>query len=185
VGRLAVVGFKATRLGVGEGILGIGSVALLVDLFGLSWFAYRPRFHATALMLGQRVSANGWQTFEVVGPLTLVVCVAGIAVCLLAATRRSPALPVVVTTLLVPVSLALVIVVAIRVLIDQPSVHLLQAGSANVLEARPGAYAGLVLSVVVAAGAYLSLRREGVAREDSPAMFETLRVEESRVSGPA
>ncbi len=75
---------------------------------------------------------------------------AGIAVCWLAATRRSPALPVVVATLLVPVSLVLVVVVAIRVLLDPPSVHLLQAGGANVLEARPGAYVGLVLSVVVA-----------------------------------
>jgi hypothetical protein len=182
---LAAVSFRATRLGVGEWLLGIGSVALLIDLFGLSWFAYRPRFHATALMFGQSVSANGWQTFEVVGPLTLVVCVAGIAVYWLAATRSSPALPVVVATLLVPVSLALVVVIAVRVLIDPPSVHLLQAGGANVLAARPGAYAGLVLSLVVAAGAFLSLRREGVAPEDSPAVFETLRVEDSRSSGPA
>jgi hypothetical protein len=182
---LAAVSFRATRLGAGERLLGIGSVALLVDLFGLAWFAYRPRFHATAVMLGQRVSANGWQTFEVVGPLTLVVCVAGIAICWLAATRRSPALPVVITTLLVPVSLALVVVLAIRVLLDQPSVRLLQAGGANVLEARPGAYAGLVLSVVVAVGAWLSLRRDGVAPEDSRAVLETLRVEESRVSGRA
>lgn len=170
---------------MGEWLLGIGSVALLIDLFGLSWFAYKPRFHATALLLGQRVSANGWQTFEVVGPLTLVVCVAGIAICLLAATQPSPAFPVVVTTLLVPVSLALAILVAIRVLIDQPSVHLLQAGGVNVLEARPGAYAGLALSLVVAAGAYRSLRREGVAPEDSPAMFETLRVGDPHMSGPA
>ena len=183
--RSVAVGFKATRLAAGEWILGIGSVALLVDLFGLAWFAYKPRYHVTALMLGQRVSANGWQTFEVVGPLTLLVCVAGIAICWLAATRRSPALPVVVATLLVPVSLALAVLLAVRVLLDQPSVHLLQAGGANVLEAKPGAYVGLVLSVMVAAGAYLSLRREGVPPEDSPAMFETLRVEDPHVSGPA
>ena len=117
------------------------------------------------------------------GPLTLLVCLAGIAICWLTATRRSPALPVAVTTLLVPVSLALVVVLAIRVLLDQPSVHLQQADGANVLAARPGAYAGLVLSLVVAVGAFLSLRREGVAPEDSPAMFETLRVEDSHVSG--
>jgi len=179
------VGFKATRLDVGEWLLGIGSVALLVDLFGVAWFAYRPQYHVTAAMLGQSVTANGWQAFEAVGPLTLVVCLVGIAICWLTATRRSPALPVAATTLLVPVSLALVVVLAIRVLLDQPSVHLLQAGSANVLEARPGAYAGLGMSVVIAVGAYLALRREGVAPQDSPAMFETLRVEDSHVSGPA
>jgi hypothetical protein len=167
-------------LTLAEWILGIGSVALLVDLFALAWFAYKPRYHVTALMLGQRVSANGWQTFEVVGPLTLLVCVAGIAICWLVATRRSPALPVVVTTLLVPVSLALTVLLAIRVILDQPSVLLLQAGGANVLEARPGAYAGLVLSAAVAAGVYLSLRREGVAPEDSPAVIQTLSVDELR-----
>jgi hypothetical protein len=108
--------------------------------------------------------------------------VAGIAICWLVATRRSPALPVVLTTLLVPVSLALAVLLAIRVILDQPSVHLLQAGGANVLEARPGAYAGLVLSLVVAAGAYLSLRREGVAPEDSPAVIQTLPLGELRLT---
>ena len=74
-----------------------------------------------------------------------------------------------------PVSFVLVVVVAIRVLLDRPTVHLVQAGGANVIEARPGAYIGLVLSVVVFAGLYLSLRRDGVASDDSPAAIETLR----------
>jgi hypothetical protein len=182
---VVAVGFKATRLGGGEWLLGIGSVALLSDLFAVAWFAYKPQYHVTAVMLGQSVSATGWQTFEVVGPLALLVCVVGIAIWWLTATRLSPALPVAVTTLLLPVSLVLVVALAIRVLLDQPSVHLLQAGGANALEARPGAYAGLGLSMVVAVGAYLVLRREGVAPQDSPAMFETLRVEDSRVSGRA
>ena len=137
------MGFKATRLGVGEWLLGVGSIALLVDLFGVPWFAYMPRYHIT-VMLGQSVSANGWQTFEVVGPLALVVCVAGIAICWLAATRRSPALPVVATTLLVPVSLALAVLLAIRVILDQPSPCICsQAGRATCSRRRPGAYAGL------------------------------------------
>ena len=52
---------------------------LLIDLFGRSWFAYRPAVRAVAAMLGQSTSASGWNTFTVLGPLTLVVCVAGIA----------------------------------------------------------------------------------------------------------
>ena len=131
-------------------------------------------------MLGQRVSANGWQTFEVVGPLTLVVCVAGIAVYWLAATRPSPALPVVVATLLVPVSLALVVVVAIRVLIDRPVCTCCRRAAPTCWRRGPVPTPASVLSLVVAAGAFLSLRREGVAPEDSPAVFETLRVEDSR-----
>lgn len=168
---------KTTRLSPAEWLLGIGSVLLLVDLFGLSWFAYRPRFHALAAMVGQSSSANGWNTFTVLGPLTLVVCVAGIAILWLSAARPSPALPVVIATLLLPVSFIQAVLVAIRVLLDAPSVHLVQAGGANVIEARPGAYIGLALSVLVFVGVYLSLRRDGVASEDSTPVIETLRID--------
>ena len=90
---------------------------LLVDLFALTWFAYKAPFHVTAVMLGQQTSANGWHTFEVIGPFTLLVCLVGIAICVLAASRRSPAVPVVLTTLLLPLSFVLVILIAIRVLL--------------------------------------------------------------------
>lgn len=167
---------RSTRLATGEWLLGAGSLLLLVDLFGATWFAYRPQYRAVAAMLAQRSSANGWQAFEVIGPLALVVCVLGLAICVLTAVRRSPAVPVVLTTLLAPVSLALAIAVAIRVLLDAPSVHLAQAGGANVIETDAGAYVGLALCVVIFAGLYLSLRRDAVAPEDSPQMIETLRV---------
>jgi hypothetical protein len=164
--------FKSVRLTVGEWLLGLGSLLLLIDLFGFTWFAYRPQFHALAVMLSQSPSANGWNTFTILGPLTLVVCVAGIAAALLTACRPSPAWPVVITTLLLPVSFVQVLLMAIRVLLDAPTVHLAQAGGANVVQAHAGAYAGLVLSVVVFAGVYVSLRREGVAADDSPARVE-------------
>jgi hypothetical protein len=179
------MGLRTTRLTVAEWLLGAGSVLLLVDLFGLSWFAYSSRFHALAVMLGQSSSANGWNTFTVVGPLTLVVCVAGIAAAWLTAARPSPAIPVVIITLLLPVSFVQAVWVAIRVLLDGPSVHLVQAGGANVVSAQAGAYLGLALSVVVFAGVYLSMRRDGVAADDSPARIETLGVEDSRRQSPA
>jgi hypothetical protein len=179
------MGLRTTRLTLGEWLLGVGSVLLLVDLFGVSWFAYGSRFHALAVMLGQSTSANGWNTFNLVGPLTLVVCLAGVAAALLTAVRLSPAVPVVIVTLLLPVSFVQMIWVAFRVLLDGPSVHLVQAGGANVIEARPGAYLGLALSIVVFAGVLLSLRRDGVAVEDSPVRIETLGVEDSRRQSPA
>jgi ABC-type sulfate transport system permease subunit len=179
---LAPVSFRAARLGVAEWAIAIGGLALLVDLFAVSWFAYDSRFHVTALMLGQKVSANGWQSFSVIGPLALVVGVAGIALGWLVATRRSPAVPVVVTTLLLPFSLALVVALVIRVVISPPSVHLAQAGGGNVISAQPGAYVGLVLSVVIFAGTYAALRREGVPTADSPAEIESLPLSEPRGS---
>lgn len=175
---------RATRLSGAEWLLGVSSVLLLIDLFGVRWFAYGSRSHALAAMLGQSSSANGWDTFTVLGPLALVVCVTGIAVPLLTGGRRSPAVPVVINELLLPVSFALAILVGVRVLVDAPSVHLIPGG-ANVVGARPGAYVGLALSVAVFAGAYLSLRRDGVAADDSPSNIEHLSVIESRRERPA
>lgn len=176
---------RTTRLTPPEWLLGVGSLLLVIDLFGIGWFGYGARFRALAVMLGQSTSANGWNSFTVLGPLTLVVCLAGLAAAYLTAVRRSPALPVVITTLLLPVSFVQVVWVAIRVLLDGPSVHLVQAGGANVIETLSGAYLGLALSIVVFAGVYLSLRRDGVAAEDSPARIETLGVEDSRRQSPA
>jgi hypothetical protein len=175
---------RTTRLTLAEWLTGAGSVLLLVDLFRVSWFAYSPRFHASATMLGQASSANGWNTFTVLGPLTLVVCLAGIAIMWLTAARASPALPVVIATLLLPASFLQAIFVAIRVLLDTPSVHLIPGG-ANVIEAQPGAYVGLALSVLVFAGVYRSLRRDAVADEDSPTVAERLRAQDSRAESPA
>jgi hypothetical protein len=165
---------RTTRLTYAEWLAGLGSVLLLVDLFGLSWFAYGSRYHAFATMLGQSASANGWSAFTVVGPLTLVVCTAGVGATVATAFGSSPAVPVVITTLLLPVSLVQSVLVAIKVVLDAPSVHLVQAGGANVIETRPGAYLGLVLSLGVFAGVYLSLRREGVGREDAPTRIELI-----------
>ncbi len=170
---------RTTRLTAPEWLLGVGSILLLIDLFGASWFAYGARYHAFAAMLGQSASANGWDTFNVLGPLTLIVALAGIAIMLLTAARRSPALPVVITTLLLPISFVQAILIAIRVLLDGPSVHLVQAGGANVIDARPGAYVGVALSVVVFVGVYRSLRRDAVATEDSPAVIERLSAQDS------
>lgn len=174
------VSFKPERLRVPEWLIAIGAIALLVDLFAVSWFAYKPPFHAMAVMLGQQVSANGWQSFDVIGPLALLVGVVGIAIGWLQASRRSPALPVVVTTLLLPFSLGLVVALLIRVLLDPPGVHLVQADGANAIEARPGAYIGLLLSVVIFAGTYASLRSDGVPEADAPAEIETVGVGKPR-----
>lgn len=176
---------RTRRLTHAEWLLGLSSLLLLIDLFGLSWFAYQPRVHAIMAALGQSVSANGWNTFTVVGPLTLIVGLAGLAIWFLTAARPSPALPVVMTTLLLPVSAAQAVLVAVRVLVDPPSVRLAQVNGADAIEARPGAYIGLALSILVFTGVYLALRRDSVPEEDSPAWIESLSVEDSPKESPA
>lgn len=179
---MAAVSFKGARLGLGEWLIGVASAALMVDLFAVTWFQYKSQYRQTIVMLGQAASANGWQTFTVVGPLTMIVCVCGMVIWLLRGIRRSPAVPIALTTLLAPVSLLLFLWIAVRVLIDQPSVHLLQSGGANALQVEPGAYVALALSAVVMVGIYVAFRHEGVPAADSPALIETFRVGESQVA---
>ena len=166
--------FGLRRLGRGEWMLAAGSLLLLGDLFGLRWFRFRPGSVGAAVARGHDVSASGWQSFTLIGPLTVVVCLGGIAVFLLTATRRSPALPVVLTTLLAPVSLALVLLMAVRVLLAHPRLGQVRAGGAGLAAPQPGAYIGLALAVAVFTGAYLALRRDGIAAQDAPATIETV-----------
>ncbi len=56
---------RAARLEFGEWLLGVSSVLLLIDMFGVTWFAYTGRcYRAIATLLGQRVSATGWENFS-------------------------------------------------------------------------------------------------------------------------
>jgi hypothetical protein len=144
------VSFKAGRLGPGDWLLFGCSVGLLVDLFVVRWFADR----------------TGWQALSVLGPLTAVVCAVGVVIWWLQATRRSPALPTILVTLLLPVALIAFLLLLYRVLIDTP-------GDTS---ARAGGYVGLLLSLGLAAGVYVSLRREGVADADSAPVAEAISV---------
>jgi hypothetical protein len=146
------------------------AVGLLIDLLAVRWFAYRSGWHAfTGLRLPD--GRTGWQALTVLGPLTAAVCAVAVMICWLQATRCSPALPTVLVTLLLPVALLTFLLLAVRVLLDAP------AGTG----ARAGAYLGLVLALGLTAGVYVSLRREGVADDDSAPVLETISV---RAAGP-
>lgn len=171
------------RVGLGDRLIGVASTLLLIDLFARTWFEYKLRFHVAVAIGAQRVGSTGWQAFGVLGPLTVIVCLTGISIFWLTLTRRSPALPVVVTTLLAPVAIVSVVLLAIRVLVDRPGVHLVQGG-AYAVQVQTGAYVGLGLSALIALGTYMSLRREGVEPADSPSVTETLAVEPSSNKSP-
>jgi hypothetical protein len=137
--------FRADRLRASEWALGIASAALLVVLFALHWYG----------------GDNGWQTLTVLGPLTAVVAVLGLASWALQATRSAPALPVALVVIELALGLILVVGLVVHVLIDTP---------------KAGAYLGLALAVCVVLAAFASLRQDGVADADAPQWIETLSV---------
>ena len=165
-----------SRLRAGEWLTAAAAILMLIDMFAPAWFAAHAGRRGSATAIA-RVSLNGWQTSLPAGVLALVVCGGGVGIWLATATRRSPALPVVLNTLLMPLSLALVVLVAVRVLVLPPSVHAAVLGSARTTTSvRPGAWAAVALSVALYASLYIALRREGVAPADAPAEIETLTV---------
>ncbi len=89
------------------------------------------------------------------------------------ATRRAPGLPASLTPVLLGLSLILLVWLLVRVFLDLPGL----GGPAGIhVRREAGSYVAVGLALVLLAGAYRSLRREGVAEVDAVADIETLRV---------
>lgn len=135
--------FRLDRLRAPEWALGAVSAALLAVLFALDWYG----------------RASGWQALDVLGPYTAIVAAFGVALWVLQATSRAPALPVSLMAVQLALGMVLVVGLIIRIAIDPP---------------RLGGYLGLALAVLVCAAAYMSLRVDGIAEADAPQFIETL-----------
>ena len=164
---------RPSRLRISDWLLGASSLALIVVLFGLDWYQVKPQFRSSLLVLGERVTANGWQVYTWIGPLCVIVAALGILYAVLQATRRAPALPVLTVIVLTPFSWLLSVALVVRVLLARPSL-VLPGGQHSALQVCDGAYAGLGLALIITVCGWLSLRREGIDPHDSPLLIETL-----------
>lgn len=165
--------FRLSRLGFGDWLIGPAALILLVVLFAFPWFAISGNFATEAAAGGATVSANGWQTFTVVGPLSVIVGILGIVAWGLQAFRSSPALGILTTIVLAPFSLLLFVWLAVRVLLLPPKLHVGIGATGNVLVGKPAAYIAVVLSLLILVGVWASLRREGIDPADAPRQIET------------
>lgn len=177
---------RLARLRRGEWVVGGASVALLVGLLDSTWF----RVTVAGAESVAWIDRSGWQSLAILGPLALVVGILGVAVWWLQATCRAPALPVCATVLTMLLSFVLVIGLLIRVLLHHPdpganAVRLLAtlAHGHVVVDARFGAYAGLLMAVLVLAGCYRSLREDGIAPGDAPLEIEIVQLAGTGAAG--
>jgi hypothetical protein len=155
-------GFQADRLSGADWLNAAASLALLAVLFAPAWFDRAG------------VSLGGWQSSRPIGVLAVVVCGLGLGVWLLTAARHSPAVPIALATLQLPLSVVLVVLIGVRVLFVRPSAVLAGGHTATSLHVLPAAYIGLALALLILAGVYRSLRREGVAPADARTEIETV-----------
>jgi hypothetical protein len=150
-----------SRLRHGELIVGASALVLLASMFVLDWYGLTVTFAPTAQGLGVPTAVNAWDGLTVLRWLLLLTIAAGLALVYFQASRRAPALPVTLSALVTVLSLITVLALIYRVLINQP-------GPGDVVEARAGAYVGLVSALVLFYGAWRSLRQEGIAERDGP-----------------
>ena len=129
------------RVRVGEIVAGAAGVVLLAAMF-LSWYS----------VSGRDDSLTAWDAFSVVDILLALVALLGIALALSETIGRGPALPVALGVVTTTLALAGTLLLAYRIL-NQP-------GPNDLIGVQLGAYVGLVASLGVFLGAWLSLSDE-------------------------
>jgi len=127
------------RPGLGEVIAGVSSVVLLVSLF-LPWYD------------APSGGVSAWQAFSVLDALLFLTALMGIAVFVMAITQRVPAVPVATAALTASVGIIASVWVLVRVLFVP--------GPDEMLD-RELVWLGLLATVVLTTGAWLSMRDEG------------------------
>jgi hypothetical protein len=132
------------RLRAGELLATAAAVVLLVDL-KRTWFAVPG------------VEVDAFEAFSVIDVLLLIMALLGLAVGIVTALRRAPALPLAVLVVTAFLGVLMVPVLALRI-INEP-------GDDAIVDVRFGAYLGFVALTGVAVGAWLALRDERLDAE--------------------
>ncbi|HEY1516629.1 MAG TPA: hypothetical protein VGF91_09430 [Solirubrobacteraceae bacterium] len=139
--------FDPSRLRRGELLAAASGVLLTIFLVGGKWYGGAG---------GTGGSLTGWQALTDLRWLLIVTIVAALGLAFTQVTRRAPAIPVTMSLIVMLLGIVSVIALIIRVLIDPPA------------HEQAGAYLGLLFTIGIAWGGYLSLRQEGVSARDAP-----------------
>jgi hypothetical protein len=159
------------RLRAGEWVAAAGSVGLFVVLF-FDWFGYSLPGTTPATRIGQGAvhgyfisgSVTGWSTlgwFMVV--LLCVAIVGGLSLSYMTVKRTSPAWPVGAAVLTVGIGTVIALALALRLLDLAGDAHL--GGAKIAVGVQLPAYLGLLFTILIPVGGFLSLKDE---RTDSP-----------------
>ena len=129
------------RVRTGELVAGAAGVVLLVVMF-LAWYS----------VSGRDDHLSAWAAFSVVDILLALIALLGIALALSEVVGRGPALPVAIGVVTTTLALAGSLLVLYRI-VNQP-------GPNDLIAVEPGAYLGLLATIGVFLGAWLSLSDE-------------------------
>ncbi len=153
-----------SRLRAGEIIAAASAVLLLVFMFALPWYRVKS---ATSSTVGASTKVDGWQALTHLRWLMVVTIIAALALAYFQATRPAPAIPVALSVIVTVLALLTSLVLVYRVLINVP-------GSDDLVDARAGAYLGLLAALGILYGGFASMRQEGISPSDAPSEIETV-----------
>lgn len=145
------MGFDLRRLRRGEWLVALSAVVLLVSMFALSWF-------------GSSGATSGWDVLIHERWFILLTIVLALALVVTQATRRSPAVPVSLSVIVLVIALINLAWLFYRVVISVPP------------DRQAAAWIGLVSAAGIVVGAFLSLRQEGISERDAPPEIEKVDV---------
>jgi hypothetical protein len=138
--------FRVARLRAGEMVAGLSALALLVLMLVVHWYGAR----------------TGWQSLAHLRWLALATIVGALALTWFQATRPAPAIPSTISILVIVIGLVTVVWLAYRVVVSSPA------------HQHVGTVLGLICACGIVAGAFVSLRQEGIAPMDEPADIPTV-----------
>ena len=133
---------ELSRLRQGDLVAGIGGVALLVVMF-LDWYAAGGSARFQGQDIDISLGFNAWQAFSITDLILALTALSGIALAVLTASRRSPALPVAASVITTTAGLLATLLVLYRIL-NQP-------GPNDFVEVKFGAFLGFLSVLAVAA----------------------------------
>jgi hypothetical protein len=148
---------ELSRLRRGDVIAGLGGVALLVVMF-LTWYSAGGSADFRGRTIEVKINLTAWEAFSVTDLILAVTALSGIALAVITASRRSPALPVAASVITATLGALATLLVFYRIL-NQP-------GPNEFYEVKLGAFLGFLAVLAVAVGGYRAMRDEDW--EDAP-----------------
>ncbi len=150
--------------------MGAGGIVLLASMFLLPWYGVTLGAGPGSVRHFVTVSVDGWHGLMHLRWLILLTILAAVALVLLQATRRPPALPTTASVLVTIVGGLTAALLIYRVLINEPGAQ------------KVGALLGLISACAIFYGGYASMREEGISPKDERAEIPAVRLGDG--SGP-
>jgi hypothetical protein len=150
----------------GQQLAAVGAVLLFVFLF-IGWYSVGGALGQIASSFGVNVSVKGWDAHSLLRWLMLLTIVGAIGLAFLNASGRPvPRLPVSPSALLTALAALTAVLLAFRMLIDQP-------GPDELIDLKFGAWVGLASLLAITAGGWLSMQAEGLSVQEAGAQFRS------------